>query len=309
MWHMNPKDMERMRKEMQRVRPALEELRRMRPFFEELMKNRPSPQEFAAIREHARWATEAARTIDPATIRALRDASSSAAVIDNARLLRGRLGPDGLAAAGFLVDRQVARRLRTPSREEGGQREERAREISPEKLRKAEELAASPEVRKLLESVDPDKLLEEAEGFLKQEGPPEIAAEEDGEVELYGISVEPSNTLLLAVILYVALQGALVSAPELAAAIRQALDDLADLLAVMVAVREFGVAGSPADKVEHEDDESALRAPRLEASNAAAVRLIDELMAEDPSYDEETWPQIEAALDRDRPSSRKLFAG
>lgn len=51
MWHMNPKDMERMLKEMQRVRPAFEELRRMRPFFEELMKNRPSPQLLRAGKE------------------------------------------------------------------------------------------------------------------------------------------------------------------------------------------------------------------------------------------------------------------
>ena len=39
----------------------------------------------------------------------------------------------------------------------------------------------------------------------------------------------------------------------------------------------------------------------------AALRLIDELLAEDPSYDEETWPEIAEALDRDRLSDRKLF--
>ncbi len=37
------------------------------------------------------------------------------------------------------------------------------------------------------------------------------------------------------------------------------------------------------------------------------MRLIDELLSEDPSYDEETWPEIAEALDRDRPSRRKLF--
>ncbi len=43
------------------------------------------------------------------------------------------------------------------------------------------------------------------------------------------------------------------------------------------------------------------------SDRTAAVRLIDELLAEDPSYDEETWPEIAEALDRDRLSDRKLF--
>lgn len=41
--------------------------------------------------------------------------------------------------------------------------------------------------------------------------------------------------------------------------------------------------------------------------HAAAVRLIDELLSEDSSYDEETWPEIAEALDKDRLSHRKLF--
>ncbi len=41
--------------------------------------------------------------------------------------------------------------------------------------------------------------------------------------------------------------------------------------------------------------------------HAAAMQLIDELLSEDPGYDEETWPEIAEALDRDRPSHRKLF--
>ncbi|MDP9484721.1 MAG: hypothetical protein M3Q49_02825 [Actinomycetota bacterium] len=41
--------------------------------------------------------------------------------------------------------------------------------------------------------------------------------------------------------------------------------------------------------------------------HTAAMQLIDELLSEDPGYDEETWPEIAEALDRDRPSHRKLF--
>lgn len=47
----------------------------------------------------------------------------------------------------------------------------------------------------------------------------------------------------------------------------------------------------------------------LNVDPAAAIRLIDELLAQDPAYDERTWPEISAALDRDRPSHRKLFVG
>ena len=39
----------------------------------------------------------------------------------------------------------------------------------------------------------------------------------------------------------------------------------------------------------------------------AAMQLIDELLSEGSGYDEETWPEIAEALDRDRPSHRKLF--
>lgn len=41
--------------------------------------------------------------------------------------------------------------------------------------------------------------------------------------------------------------------------------------------------------------------------NVRAIRLLDEWMAEDSGYDEETWPELKEALDRDRPSYRKLF--
>ncbi len=37
------------------------------------------------------------------------------------------------------------------------------------------------------------------------------------------------------------------------------------------------------------------------------VRLLDEWLADESGYDEETWPDLKEALDRDRPSARKLF--
>jgi hypothetical protein len=44
--------------------------------------------------------------------------------------------------------------------------------------------------------------------------------------------------------------------------------------------------------------------------NLAAIRLLDEWMADDSGYDEETWPELKEALDRNRREAgqyRKLF--
>jgi hypothetical protein len=40
---------------------------------------------------------------------------------------------------------------------------------------------------------------------------------------------------------------------------------------------------------------------------ALALHLLDEWMADESGYDETTWPELKAALDRDRLSSRRLF--
>jgi hypothetical protein len=44
--------------------------------------------------------------------------------------------------------------------------------------------------------------------------------------------------------------------------------------------------------------------------NVAAIRLLEEWMADDSGYDEETWPELKEALDRNRRKAgqyRKLF--
>ena len=270
---------------------------RMLPLIREAMKNRPSTRELEAMREQARWASEAGRFIDPTTLSALNQASSAAAVLDNARALQSVLGPDGLAAASLLTNRRVSGRLRAPSSGEAEQREDRVKEISAEDVRRVEDLVASPEVRELLEGVDAESLIEEAEAALEEEGLPDVDVEEEGEVELYGVSFETSNLLATAVVLYVALQRASETAPEQVEALLQALDVIADLIAVLIAGREFGAAGGDPGAPTRTDRES----------DPPAARLIDELLAQDPGYDRETWPEVAAAIDRDRPSDRKLF--
>ena len=39
------------------------------------------------------------------------------------------------------------------------------------------------------------------------------------------------------------------------------------------------------------------------------IQLIEEWLADESGYDEEAWPELKTALDRDRHSSRKLFDG
>ncbi len=46
----------------------------------------------------------------------------------------------------------------------------------------------------------------------------------------------------------------------------------------------------------------------LMARNRAAIRLLDEWLADESGYDEETWPQLKAALQANRPSGRRLFS-
>jgi hypothetical protein len=44
--------------------------------------------------------------------------------------------------------------------------------------------------------------------------------------------------------------------------------------------------------------------------NVAALRLLDEWMADDSGYDEESWPELKEAIDRNRREAgqyRKLF--
>ena len=44
-----------------------------------------------------------------------------------------------------------------------------------------------------------------------------------------------------------------------------------------------------------------------ERPNDGAIKLLDEWMADESGYDEETWPELKEALDRDRLGYRKLF--
>jgi len=43
------------------------------------------------------------------------------------------------------------------------------------------------------------------------------------------------------------------------------------------------------------------------AKNEAAIRLLEEWMADESGYDEETWPKVKKAVEENRLSYRKRF--
>lgn len=50
-------------------------------------------------------------------------------------------------------------------------------------------------------------------------------------------------------------------------------------------------------------------APFVPPKQPSAIELLDRWLQDQSGYDEETWPELKAALDRDRLSARRLFDG
>jgi hypothetical protein len=47
----------------------------------------------------------------------------------------------------------------------------------------------------------------------------------------------------------------------------------------------------------------------MPAHAPSVIALLDEWLRDESGYDEETWPELKAAIERDRPSIRRLFDG
>ena len=68
-------------------------------------------------------------------------------------------------------------------------------------------------------------------------------------------------------------------------------------------------------------DRNAVSVPSAPSTNGRAepsdgsettdsvIQLLEEWLADESGYDEEAWPELKDALDRDRLSARKLFRG
>jgi hypothetical protein len=52
---------------------------------------------------------------------------------------------------------------------------------------------------------------------------------------------------------------------------------------------------------------SASKTPGGRTDRQAVIALLEEWLRDESGYDEETWPELKKALDRDRLSARKLF--
>lgn len=325
MWNfMDPQSLERMQKHAERLRPLaashnpvlLRNLARSRPELERMMRRSPSPEQMSAMQR----AADAVRSIDPANIRALQNASHHEALASNLTQLQRSLGPEGMDAARLLAGRVISRGLEArygTSADRPGEDAE-AIDIAAETLEAAQDLAASDQVRQLMEDLDPDALVAEAAEILEREGVPEVVpGEEDvfteqeahaGEAQQKTEPTSATGPFTLVgtfLILFLALQGTSHIAPELAADIRQMLDDISDVITPVLAYREISESGDRQDNEDRRED----REPGEGATATdPAIRLIDELLDADPSYDRETWPQIREALEANRLSDRRLFA-
>ena len=233
MWNKDLSDAMRLQKQVRASLPSPAQQAALQAQAQAAQKIMPSPEQMEFYRRQAEEARRMAASIDPATLRVLREASSSQAILGAVEAARRALGERGFSAAQVLTDRELHfRPLPADRRErdsEGSGAESSPREITPEQVRKAEELAASDEVRELLERAVPEELEREAEAFLEDEDSPAPVGTESDEVVLYGVDVKLSNPRQVALVLFVALQAAGIS-PELADRIRQALDDLSNVV-------------------------------------------------------------------------------
>jgi hypothetical protein len=182
-----------------------------------------------AIRRQADWARRMAASVDPAMLRALRDVSTSREILSAVETARSALGERGFAAAQVLTDRELFFRPLPADPPKRDQEHSPAETPSVDRVRKVEELAGSDEVRELLERAVPETFEEEAAAYLQDEDVSDRLEADSDEVVLYGVDVKLSDAKKVALVLLVALHAAGLT-PDLAAQIRQALDDLANVV-------------------------------------------------------------------------------
>lgn len=233
MWNKDFSDAMRLQKQLRGLLPSPAQQEALRTQAQAAQQMMPRPEQIKFYRRQAEEARRMAASIDPATLRALREASSSQAILGAVEAARRALGERGFAAAQVLTDRELHFRPLPPvareREDEGSRTEPQPPEVMPERVRRAEELAGSDEVRELLEHVVPEKLEREAGAYLEDEDTPGPVGAESDEVVLYGVDVRLSNPRQVALVLFVALQAAGIS-PELAEKLRQALDDLSNVV-------------------------------------------------------------------------------
>jgi len=82
---------------------------------------------------------------------------------------------------------------------------------------------------------------------------------------------------------------------------------LAAKLAESVSADEFQVVGRSIETQAAESATSSHTNTEDRRRVEKVISLLDEWMSDESGYDEETWPELKTALERDRLSSRKLF--
>jgi hypothetical protein len=229
MWNKDIRDAMKLQKQLKGLWPQVAQQERLRAQAEAAQKMMPSLEQMEAIRRQADWARRMAASVDPAMLRALRDVSTSREILSAVETARSALGERGFAAAQVLTDRELFFRPLPADPPKRDQEHSPAETPSVDRVRKVEELAGSDEVRELLERAVPETFEEEAAAYLQDEDVSDRLEADSDEVVLYGVDVKLSDAKKVALVLLVALHAAGLT-PDLAAQIRQALDDLANVV-------------------------------------------------------------------------------
>jgi hypothetical protein len=191
------------------------------------------------------WATLSKPPVEPSLIRGALSLYQAPQIPTAVDLLRKALGTEGFTAARYLTRQDVVKEL-LPTLSSGisaGLGRSLAG-LSDESWRNTKGLISSETFLDLLRSVDPADVLEGATPYLDQEGADVEDAAICQTIEYFGVQVSPEQTLVVAVLIWVALSMGEAHAmamgqkevAELMVQLRRALGEIAGVYALLEAI-------------------------------------------------------------------------
>jgi hypothetical protein len=69
----------------------------------------------------------------------------------------------------------------------------------------------------------------------------------------------------------------------------------------------MGPVKNPGHRLDVREDVRTDAASARKEKNEAVIRLLDEWLADESGYDEQTWPALKAGIEENRLSSRRRF--
>jgi hypothetical protein len=192
------------------------------------------------------WGTLSKPPVEPSLIHGVTSLYQAPQVLTAVDLLRKTLGAEGYTAARYLTRQDVLKEmLPTLSSGVSAGLGRSLAGLSHESWRSTKGLISSKTVLGLLGSVDPEDIVQGAIPYMDQEGAEvqDIAASQT--IEYFGVQVNPEQTLVVAILLWVALSVGEAHAmamgekdiAELMAHLRKALGEIAGVYALLEAIK------------------------------------------------------------------------